>query len=60
MANAVINYFISAKEELKKVTWPTRDEVVQKTILVVIISLIVALYLGFLDYFLNIGLELIV
>jgi len=53
MANTVTNYFITAKEELKKVTWPSRDETVKKTILVVIISLAVAVYLGLLDYLLN-------
>ncbi len=46
----VTNYFKSAQVELKKVTWPSREETIQKTILVIIISLAVAMYLGALDY----------
>lgn len=37
------------KNELKKVTWPTRKETVRLTIVVIFISLIVALYLGIID-----------
>lgn len=35
--------------ELKKVTWPTRAETVKLTGMVVVISVIVALYIGGLD-----------
>lgn len=38
------------KEELKKVTWPKRDEIVRLTFVVVVISIIVGLYIGGLDY----------
>jgi preprotein translocase subunit SecE len=37
------------KNEIDKVTWPTRNETVTLTIIVVIISVIVGLYLGGLD-----------
>jgi preprotein translocase subunit SecE len=37
-------------DELKKVVWPTRDEVVRLTIIVIFISVAVGLYIGGLDY----------
>lgn len=35
--------------ELKRVTWPTRDETVKLTAVVIAISLIVAVFIGGLD-----------
>lgn len=40
---------------MKKVTWPTKKETYNYTILVIVISLVVAAFLGILDYFLNLG-----
>lgn len=57
MVQQITNYLRGSKDELKKVTWPTREETVNKTILVIIISLAVAVYLGFIDYLLRFGLE---
>lgn len=37
------------RSEIQKVTWPTRNETITLTIIVVIISFIVGLYLGGLD-----------
>ena len=36
--------------ELKKVSWPSKDDTIQMTSLVIGVSIIVALYLGGLDY----------
>lgn len=36
--------------ELKKVTWPTREETIRYTVMVIVISVAVALFLGVLDY----------
>lgn len=46
---AIIRFFTEAKAELTKVSWPNRQELVRYTILVVIISLAVAIFLGVLD-----------
>jgi preprotein translocase subunit SecE len=35
--------------ELKKVTWPTREETIKLTVIVIVISIIVAFYIGGLD-----------
>ncbi len=37
------------KAELTKVIWPTRDEVVKLTIVVVVVSVGIGLYIGGLD-----------
>lgn len=46
--------------ELQKVVWPTRAEVIRLTVVVVIISLVVGLYIGGLDYVLVKAVEYIV
>ena len=38
------------KSELKKVVWPTWSQLVNNTVVVVVISLIVALIVGLFDY----------
>lgn len=49
MANPIFNYFREAREELKKVVWPTRKETQNNTMLVIGISLFVSVFLGLLD-----------
>ena len=44
------NYFKEVKIELKKVTWPTRSETINYTVMVIIISAVAALFLGGLDF----------
>jgi preprotein translocase subunit SecE len=60
MANKLINYIKASVEEMKKVTWPTKKETYNYTLLVIGISLAVAAFLGALDYIFNWGLELII
>jgi len=47
--NKLVNYFNSSIEELKKVKWPTRNEAINHTILVILICIFMALFLGALD-----------
>lgn len=46
----LINYFKATMRELKQVSWPTRKQSIIYTILVIVISAIVALYVGAFDY----------
>ena len=39
--------------ELRKVTWPSRDETVRLTIMVLIVSAVIGLFLGAVDYVFN-------
>jgi len=43
--------------ELKKVTWPTKEETIRLTVVVVLISLIIGLYIGIIDFLLAHALE---
>jgi len=47
---SVINYFKEVKLELTKVTWPKRIQVIRLTLIVFVISAIVAGYVGGLDF----------
>ncbi len=37
-------------DELKKVTWPTQQEVIRLTIMVIVVSVGVGLYIGGIDF----------
>lgn len=47
---AIINYLLEVRVELKKVVWPKREQVVKLTIIIFIISTLVAIYMGGLDF----------
>ena len=55
-----INYLKEVRLELSKVVWPKREEVIKLTLIVIIISVIVGLYLGALDFIYTKLLELLV
>ncbi|MCB9076896.1 MAG: preprotein translocase subunit SecE [Anaerolineaceae bacterium] len=48
--NPVVKYFNETRAELRKVTWPTRDETKNLTIIIVAVTVAMALFLGTLDY----------
>lgn len=48
--NALINYLRESKEELKKVTWPSREKVIRDTFVVIGLAVGVALFFGVVDY----------
>ncbi|MFA5126714.1 MAG: preprotein translocase subunit SecE [Patescibacteria group bacterium] len=52
------NYLKGAREELAKVVWPSRQTTTNHTLVVIIISLAVALFLGAMDYILSKVLEI--
>lgn len=45
-----IDYLRETRGELKHVSWPTRDQTIAFTIIVIILSFAVAYFLGFFDY----------
>ncbi len=53
----VINYIKEVIEEAKRVTWPTRKQTIFFTVTVLIISVVVAYYLGLLDFLFGQGLK---
>ena len=60
MINKLTNYIKASAEEMKKVTWPTKKETKNYTVVVVGVSLAVAAFLGALDYIFSIGIELLI
>lgn len=43
------DYMNETKGELKHVSWPSRDQAINYTIIVVIVSVVTALFLSFFD-----------
>lgn len=41
------------RDELNKVTWPTQQEVVRLTVVVVLVSLLVGVFIGSVDFVLT-------
>ena len=48
--NPISKYFKETRAELRKVTWPTRDESINLTIIIVTVTVVVAIFLGLLDF----------
>jgi preprotein translocase subunit SecE len=60
MANPVFTYIKESKDELKKVSWPSRSVVIRDTLIVIAISFAMAVFFGAIDYGLSAGLEKII
>jgi len=50
MFNKIITFLKEVKLEIKKINWPTRQQTVRYTLIVLGISVVVALFLGGLDF----------
>ena len=53
MFNKIKIFFKEVKNELKKVIFPSRDEVIDSTKVVVVLVLIIAIFLGGIDLLLS-------
>ncbi|HET7098847.1 MAG TPA: preprotein translocase subunit SecE, partial [Patescibacteria group bacterium] len=47
---SILTFFSEVRSEVSKVTWPKRDSVVRLTLIVFLVSGILGLYVGGLDY----------
>lgn len=45
-----ITFFKEVSTELKKVSWPTKEETIKLTLVVISVSALVAVYVGGLDF----------
>jgi len=43
-------YWKETVAELRRMTWPTKDELIGSTIVTVVVSLIVAIFIGIVDW----------
>ncbi len=48
--NKLVQYIVDSYAEMKKVTWPTKEQTIQLTVAVILISLFLAIFLGILDF----------
>ena len=56
----ILNYLKETKAELKEVSWPTKSQTITFTILVILISVLVAVFLGGVDFGLKEGVTKII
>ena len=54
---AFFGFFREVRDELKKVTWPTRDETIKMTVAVIITTVSVGVYVGSIDFVLTKAIE---
>ena len=55
-----VSFLRETQEELKKVTWPSRDEVIRLTLVVIAVSVIVGVFVGGLDFVFTTLLQMII
>ncbi len=58
--NAVFRYFRETRGEIRKVTWPTRQESQRLTAIVLGVTAMMALFLGVLDFIFSSGVQSLV
>lgn len=56
---STVQFLREVRVELKKVTWPGRNEIIGSTAVVIVASFVVAFFLGFVDLLLQKALGLV-
>jgi preprotein translocase subunit SecE len=51
---SVVGFLRAVRAELGKVTWPSKDELLKATRMIVIMSIILGLAIGWMDWLLNV------
>ena len=46
-------FLVGVREELRKVTWPTRDELIKATRMIVVLSIALGVVIGLMDWVLQ-------
>jgi preprotein translocase SecE subunit len=47
-------FLLAVREELRKVTWPTRPELVRATRMIIVLSIVLGVVIGLMDWLLQI------
>ena len=47
--NAIVRYFKETRAEIRKVSWPTREEATNLTMIVLAVTVAMAIFLGVVD-----------
>jgi preprotein translocase subunit SecE len=53
----MFNFLREVKGEMKHVNWPSRKQAVMYSLLVVVLSIFVAIYVGVFDHIFTLGIE---
>ena len=53
------SFLKEARQEFNHINWPTKQETIRMVIIVIVISLVMAVYLGALDYALLQGIKVL-
>lgn len=48
--NKALNFFIEARVELSKVVWPSRDQTIRLTLMVILVTVLVGLFIAGVDF----------
>ena len=46
-------FLVAVREELRKVTWPTRPELIKATRMIIVLSIVLGLTIGLMDWLLQ-------
>lgn len=60
MSQKAANFFQETVQELKKVTWPTWNEVWQATMVVIVATFIMAIFIGAVDFLISNAMRLLI
>ena len=60
MFQKIGNFVQETMQELNKVTWPTWNEVWQATLVVIVVTFLMALFIALVDFFVSSGFRLLV
>ena len=56
----ITEYFKDTKAELKHVIWPSKNQTFYYTLIVIILSIVIAFYLGIFDFIFSTGLQKVI
>jgi len=56
----ITEYFKETKTELKHVIWPSKNQTFYYTLIVIILSVVIAYYLGIFDFIFSTGLQKVI
>jgi len=56
----IVNFFKEVKAELDKIVWPTREQTIRYSILVIIVAVASGAFLGGLDYVLTLATDFLI
>ena len=48
--NAIVGYIKETRAEIRKVSWPTREEATNLTLIVLAVTVVMAMFLGLIDF----------